>query len=690
MSTHLDTGVRFAIAALVGGLWQAPLFAIAAWLVLRIKWNANATTRHSVFAAALFASLILPIVTATLAMRHTPEVAASAGDVRIPRGAVPYKPANIRVSIPANSRLPEKDAASTLSVPSLTRANLSVPRWLALGFVGVWLAGAALVLLRLSVSLLHLERLKRDALPLAVDCRAQLTRWTAATKGGRNVRLCTSDEIDIPIAVGLFDAMILVPKRLLEELGPHDVDSIVLHELAHLRRSDDWLNALERFAHALLFFNPAIVWLSAQLDIEREVACDDWVLQQNDALPYATCLAKVAETAIWPHRAMTAPGAFVTRRGMSISIERLLAKHRDVRVRTSLGPAGSVVAMLAVVGIVAAFVSPSIAYSTAQQPMLPTVAAEPAMPVTPRVTHTPQAPQAPQAPRAPHAAHVPIVPDARDIRVVAGPVVHPMPNIHPKVMALVAPVVAPAPVVPASPAKPAHSRGHHVSRHRSGDAPDADAPDADSPDTESLQDTLDNIVSDAMKTAAHSPRRAEVVADANSPDYIDELESAGYTHLSVDDLIKLKSVGVTAAFIRELQRDGFEHPSVEDLVQLRALGIDPQFISAMRARYGSALSVDKMMGMKAVGVTPAYIGALSAAGLKDLSPDHITSLRALGVTPDYIAGLAHAGYTGLTVDQIQQMRALGIDGAFITRANAHGFHNLTIDQLTNLKATGVL
>ncbi len=82
--------------------------------------------------------------------------------------------------------------------------------------------------------------------------------------------------------------MILVPDRLLEELAPDDIDSIVLHELAHLRRGDDWINAVERIAQAALFFSPGILWLVSQLDLEREVACDDWVLQQNKALPYAT------------------------------------------------------------------------------------------------------------------------------------------------------------------------------------------------------------------------------------------------------------------------------------------------------------------------------------------------------------------------------------------------------------------
>jgi len=633
MMAFADSAIRFAIAMLLASLWQAPLFALAAWLVLRVQPNANATTRHSVLAAALFASLLLPVATSTLATQHRATSPIEAGDLAIPRSAVPYRPAKTSPSIPTTTRIPSNDAGSKLVVPTIERVNLSLPRWIAFAFVAAWLAGAAFVSARLIVSLLHLERLKRDALPLSIDYREGLTRWSAATKGTRNVRLCTSEEIDIPIAVGLFDAMILVPKHLLEELDPAEIDAIVLHELAHLRRSDDWFNAAERFAGALLFFNPAILWLAGQLDLEREVACDDWVLQQNDALPYATCLAKVAETAIWPHRPMTAPGAFVTRRGMSIRIERLLEKHRDVRIRTSFGPAGSTVAVLAVLGIVAAFVSPSIAYSvTAAQPN--TASAPPTLTTSRPKTSTTQFPR-----------HATALVSAT--------------NVHVRPLAALPHVVAKSPrVVVAVP---------HV---------------VVAPQTVALV----HPAVDALR----SESRVQIVAEADAPDYVDELARVGYTHLTVDQLVSLKSVGVDADFIRELQHDGLGHPSVDELIRIRAVGMDPKYIATMRARYGESLDIGEIEGMRATGVTPEYGASLTAAGLHNLTADRVQSLRAIGVTPDYVRGLVRAGYPDLTVDQVQQLRALNIDGAFVERANAHGFHNLSIDQLIRLKVTGVL
>jgi beta-lactamase regulating signal transducer with metallopeptidase domain len=661
MMTNLEALSRFIVTTLFSGLWQAPLFAVVAWFVLRLQPRANATTRHSVFAAALLAGLTVPLVTAGLSMTHVSNVSNESietTDVPVPKHLLPYHPPKIDSSVRTRTNTDvARRSGPVLATPLLPRVKLALPKSFALAIVAVWSIGASVVLVRLIVSLAYLERLKRDALPLPVEYRERLTRWAGAGKGSRNVRLCTSAEIEVPIAVGLFDAMILVPNRLLEELEPHDVDSIVLHELAHLRRSDDWINAIERFGYALLFFNPGIAWLVSQLDLEREVACDDWVLQQNDALPYATCLAKVVESTVWPYRAMTAPGAFVTRRGMSIRIERLLAKHRDVRVRTSFGPAGGTVAVLAALGLIAALVSPSIAYSVAL-PSVPVAAPAPPQPkIIARALPSSAAVTVPRV--APHVIARPSAPRAPHTLALARPMLRP----------------APLPVPHALPRALVHTEavvvenGARVSVWATDDSKPPETP------------RVPNVP---------SANQALVVADATQPHYIDELAGAGYTGLSVDDLIQLKSIGVTADFIRELQREGLGHPSVADLVKLRSLDIDAKFVGAMRRRYGSSLSIDDIASMRALGVTREYVDELAAAGLKDLSADNVRSLRALGITPAYIRELARAGYGNLSAAQLQQLRALGIDRDFIERANSRGLHGLSVQQLMSLKATGVL
>ena len=722
---HLETAVRFIIAVLLGGLWQAPLFALAAWLVLRIAPGANATTRHSVLATALVAGLAVPLATAALSLRHVPDIVRGTSDADVPRGSVPYKPAQSRPALPARTRGQDVSAGQALSVPaalavpSLPRLNLAIPRPLAFALVALWLGGALFVLSRLFLSLLHLERLKRDALPLPVEYRARLTRWNAAAKGGRAVRLCNSDEIEIPIAVGLFDAMILVPGRLLDELEPHDVDSIVLHELAHLRRADDWLNALERVTVAVLFFNPAIRWLAAQLDLEREVACDDWVLQQNDALPYATCLAKVVEATSWPYRAMSAPGAFVTRRGMSIRIERLLSKQRDVRVRTSFGPAGAAVTVLAGLGIIAALVSPSIAYDVTQSSPASAVAkrgaqlSPSAVPPSPplRGNNGKQFSALAQAASPENLVTQSKPPEsaAAQANLPANTVAQAKPPDNQLAQAV--PAVSPEPQPSAASAVVTHpNAGVHPQAHphphpfaaASSDGERAQATVQRAAavaqrEAERAQTTAQRSAEEAQRRAdraadeaERASARAEEIAGANDPDYIDELAAAGYTGLSVDQLVQLKAMGVDADFIHALRHEGLTHLSVADLVKMRAAGVDPEFVAAMRKRFGSSLPVDEIAGLKAVGASNGYIDALSELGMRSLSADEVRELRALDVSPKYVRELRDAGYPNLSAAEIRELKALDIDREFIRRATAHGFRNLSVGQLVKLKATGVL
>jgi beta-lactamase regulating signal transducer with metallopeptidase domain len=654
MMPFIDAAARFVLAVLFNGLWEAAILAAAAWLVLRFLRQGNATTRHSVLAVALFASLILPIATtiiATMTTRTQPSVTvniASKNDV------VSSTRMHQRV-LPAHRQVAKTPPIAPVASQGLRqfhlvvpRLNLTLPRAVALAIVALWLAGAGFVLLRLFRSLFYLEGLKRESLPVPIEYRSQLVRWSAATKGSREVRLCRSSEVVIPIAVGLFDAMILVPERLLEELAPNEIDQIVLHELAHLRRADDWINAVERIAQALLFFNPGIAWLVAQLDLEREVACDDWVLQQNDAVPYASCLAKVVETTMWPCPAMSAPGAFVTRRDMSVRIERLLARHRDVRVRTSFGPIGLAVTAFATLCIAIAFVSPSIAYTTSPEPAASPIRAVKTEKLKP----------------------------ASSTRVAAV-AVHPATVPKPAATVVPTPVAATAkPALPAAarPKVPAHpepaSKVHTVARA-------------------SAEVTAASTVASSVASAVGAAGSAVQVA-ANSPAYADELASVGYSHLTVDELVEMRAVGVTADYIRQLAAAGITHPSVKDLVQMKAIGVTPAFVGGMRARFGNSASLNDIAGMRAVGVTPGYLDELGAAGVKNLTAEQAEGLRAVGVTGAYAASLARAGYPNLTATQLTELRALGIDGAFVQRAAAHGMTNLTVDQLVRLKASGVL
>src|SRR5687768_1568715 len=96
----------------------------------------------------------------------------------------------------------------------------------------------------------------------------------------RRVRLRSSGQIATPrvLVAGFNNPVILIPQSLVAQLSLSELNQVYLHELAHLRRWDDWTNLAQQLLTAVLFFHPAVLWICRQLDLEREIAFDDWVI----------------------------------------------------------------------------------------------------------------------------------------------------------------------------------------------------------------------------------------------------------------------------------------------------------------------------------------------------------------------------------------------------------------------------
>ncbi len=374
----IEPASRVAVAILFDTLWEAAVVACLVWLILRAIPQLNATTRYSAWSVGLIAGMLLPLATAipqvSVLQPATPQTATQLTSTT-------HHPASVAAP-PSAVTQPRTNDGSPMRLPE--RLRVRIPHSVGLGFFAAWALIALLLLLRLGWNLFRLERLKRDALPLDVDYRDSLARWRSAQPGGRDIRLCVCDDVEVPVAVGLFDSMILVPRNLIDTLASEEIDQIVLHELGHLRRADDWTNGLQRVVQALLFFNPAIQFICAQLDLEREVACDDWVVDQTHSVrPYASCLTKMAEMTAWPHHPLQAPGVFVTRRGLSLRIERLLRSGRSIGTDIALAPAGAVAAVLIAAFFLLQTIAPSFAFTQAQQPTQIAVTA----PIAPQAVH---------------------------------------------------------------------------------------------------------------------------------------------------------------------------------------------------------------------------------------------------------------------------------------------------------------
>jgi hypothetical protein len=192
--------------------------------------------------------------------------------------------------------------------------------------------------------------------------------------------LAVSDDLHVPTALGFFLPMIVMPAWAMRELSTAELHSILIHELAHLRRRDDWTNLAQKIVRALLFFHPAVWWLEHKLSLEREMACDDEVLAQTEnARAYAACLVSLAEKSFLRRGLALAQAAVHRMRQTSLRVTRIL--HGNSSPATGLyRPALYVAAAFSVLCVISVSRAPEL---VAFESSAPTAIASTA---TPRLT----------------------------------------------------------------------------------------------------------------------------------------------------------------------------------------------------------------------------------------------------------------------------------------------------------------
>jgi GWxTD domain-containing protein len=178
---------------------------------------------------------------------------------------------------------------SDFANPSLAAA---VP-WLA----PFWIAGVSLIYLRRVTSCISVQRLRRHGVCCVPErWQEELTRLSVQLRIAKPILLLESCFADVPMVVGHFRPLILLPVGLLAGLAPAQIEAVLLHELAHIRRHDYLVNLLQRLVEGLLFYHPATWWISRVMRAERENCCDDVVVSiSGDPHEYASALAALEQ-----------------------------------------------------------------------------------------------------------------------------------------------------------------------------------------------------------------------------------------------------------------------------------------------------------------------------------------------------------------------------------------------------------
>ncbi len=290
--------MNWALSGLVNGLLVSAPLTAAVWLLLffasRRGWNA--ATRYVVWWITLSAVVMLPLaylpvtVFQFVARPALPPVLAGPGVGTA--GSIGIAVTQTETVI-ARSLTP--GAIQSRSSDSLFPVQVTSGRW-AVWVLMSWAATSALLLLRLTVSYVLLERRKRRA-ESASTHKTRLEEWLTRRRAGqRQVRVRVSSEIAVPMAAGPYDPVILIPERMMDQLDENDLIQIGLHEAAHFSRRDDYMLLVQRVIEAVFVFHPFVRWIARRIELEREIACDDCVIQATgNPRSYAACLTQVME-----------------------------------------------------------------------------------------------------------------------------------------------------------------------------------------------------------------------------------------------------------------------------------------------------------------------------------------------------------------------------------------------------------
>src|SRR6266516_488289 len=338
--------------ALVHSLWQCALAAVALALLLAIVPAPWARLRYALATATLVLTLALPITTAVRVVEASPATPGNglatsavasppASDARPAARTASPEGATVEQETP-RGYTPTSPAIAALRLASRIRTALEpVLPWI----VALWLAGVLVLSARLAWGWIATRRLgAMGTRPAPVACMEALERLAARLRVSRPVRVLESAIVQVPAVLGWVRPVILLPASALTGLTPLQLDALLAHELAHVRRYDYLVNLLQSAVETLLFYHPAAWWVSRRVREEREHCCDDLAVAAcgGDAHVYAMALLGMEQL-----RVATPPLALAAGRGSLIGrVQRLMV---PAQVETfPRWMAGLVVAALAV------------------------------------------------------------------------------------------------------------------------------------------------------------------------------------------------------------------------------------------------------------------------------------------------------------------------------------------------------
>ena len=692
--------------ALLHFIWQgAAIAALYAFVKVLLRKRA-ANIRYAAACSALALMLAAPIISLFEMSRSS----AGAQGIAATGGlAVSVEPSPAS-ALTANAQ-PEpatRGVSQRVSGSPATDRPTSLKQWASERFalylpwlLALWFAGVLFFSLRFAGGLVVANRLRRREVGVALEqWQEKIHDLAKRLRVSRHVRLCESLVVEVPTVIGWLRPVILLPASAVTGLSAAQIEALIAHELAHVRRYDYLINLLQTAVETLLFYHPAVWWVSAEIREEREHCCDDLAVAAcGNVLVYARALAELEQLRVAsPRLAVAANGGSLLRR-----IQRLIGRPARAHHRFESGVSGAVAIAAALFLLAGAH-----GLLLSKSPM-----AEASGP-----------------------AAIPI-----ETQFVS-------PGSN-------------APVNEGADQKPSERAKGALPQTEPGYSPEALEPDGEQPIATGTEPTSGNgqdggpsgsqDFAGSMRAIGYANLSADelsaldvhnitpgFVAEVNAllklklpvnqlvafrvhgvttglieqlnaagqadltpgqlvsfrvhgvtPQFVFELKTLGYDSLPAQALTAFRVHGVTADFIRAVKELGYDSLSASDLTAFKVHGVSPAFIQAMKGYFRDNLSDDQLVAFRVHGVSEAFIRELDSLGYSNLSADQLTSARVHGVTPKFIEAMRSFGFKP-TFNQLLQMKIHGVTSAFVESVKSRGFSNVTVDQLIELRRLNLM
>jgi len=577
-------------------LWQGA--GIAALFAAGAAVCRSASARYALAVGALVLMMVSPVMTFTwLELQTAPAVRTAA------EGASTWAGTSTRNA-----------TALSGSRASVAESRAEQPIAM-LWVVEVWFLGVLLLSLRTAGGLFLIERMRRKEIkPVGGNLYERCLALQRRMGLDRVIQYCECHRLDAPAVLGWFRPVVLLPVRALTGLTGEQIEAVIAHELAHIRRLDCFVNLFQIAAETLLFYHPAVWWVSQRIRAERENCCDDEaIFICGDALNYARALTLMEEWRTAPALMMAA-----NRSPLAQRVVRLLGWNGAAgRIRVA-GLAGSFVCL------VGALLAGNAFLGVAQAAL--------------------------------------------------GAGASPKQEQGSSSVIVVRPEPASVKERTAQAAKPS---GTAEAKAQTNKDKDQQAGSGEQNKKESYLDameaagfknlTVDELIS--MKIQGVTPGYVKEMHEMGlqpTPDELVGMRVQGITpehiremrkfdsNLNVDELIGMKVQGVTPEYIREIHDLGLQ-ASADELIGMKVQGVTPNYVREMRGT-GLKPNTDELIGMKVQGVTPEYVKSMQAAGFKDLDCDELIGAKVQGITPEFIEKARKHGFQNLTLDKLMALK----------------------------------